>query len=122
NPEAETRETCRRFVHTWRPGNPFARGVEDWLADQMPFWLPSVAVTIAVVPEDFQGGFQGVHIPSREFFSVMLRKKAADNTLEISGRPAYGTSVIIIREHVTASTVAHEIGHYLGLPHHDGGS
>lgn len=120
NPEAVVRETCRRFVHTWRPGNPFLRGVHFWLADRLTSTRASSALTIAVVPADFQGGFQGIHIPPPGFFDVILSDRAADNTFEISERPAYGSSVIIIRDHVTASTVAHELGHYLGLPHHAG--
>jgi len=106
-------ETCRTFVEE-DPLVDDEVSPELWLKDELRSrWDGDAAhLVIAWVPEDFQGGWAGVNLRTRG-----LSLGADKNTLDVASRTP---TVILLRADANAATAAHELGHYLGLPHHDG--
>jgi len=74
--------------------------------------LGGAHLVIAWVPQEILG--EGVFGLTNRFSFL---PRGGPNTLEVGGR---NQAVILLREGAEPSTFAHELGHYLGLPHHDG--
>lgn len=103
---------CRSFFKaSWHPSLDDVDLAEAWLHEQLA-GRGGAHLVIAWVPRDFQDGWSGITIRPRG-----LAPGTSPNTFDVKSR---SPAVIVLREDANAATVAHELGHYLGLPHHDG--